>query len=314
MRLRWGRPDLSEYADRFEVPAATDDSDLQVTFLGVSSLLIRDGDSAVLTDGFFSRPGLARVALGRVAPDDVRIDAALAQAGLTGVGSLDLVTPVHSHYDHALDSAAVAARTGALLAGGTSTANIGLGGGLAEESLLRVASGDSHRVGSFSLTWIASTHCPPDRFPGEITEPLTPPARVRAYKCGEAWSIHVEHDSGRSCLIQGSAGFVPGALIGLHAPVVYLGVGQLGLHDEEYLRAYWDETVVTLGARRVVLIHWDDFFSPLTRPLRAVPYAGDDLDATWRVLAPLAKAQGVDLQFPTLWRAEDPWQGLAGLD
>jgi hypothetical protein len=54
MGRRRGRPDISGHADRFEVPAA--DGRLSVTFLGVTSLLVSDGTSAVLTDGFFSRP------------------------------------------------------------------------------------------------------------------------------------------------------------------------------------------------------------------------------------------------------------------
>jgi hypothetical protein len=60
-----------------------------------------------------------------------------------------------------------------------------------------------------------------------------------------------------------------------------------------------------------VLIHWDDFFRPLDQPLRALPYAGDDLDVTMRVLDELARSQGVALHLPTLWRREDPWQGLS---
>ena len=66
--------------------------------------------------------------------------------------------------------------------------------------------------------------------------------------------------------------------------MVYLGVGQLGLQPERYLVDYWTETVRAVGARRVVLIHWDDFFRPLHEPLRALPYAGDDLDVSMRVL------------------------------
>jgi hypothetical protein len=41
--------------------------------------------------------------------------------------------------------------------------------------------------------------------------------------------------------------------------------------------------------------------------LFALPYAGDDLDATMRVLTELAEQQDVALHFPTLWRREDPW-------
>jgi hypothetical protein len=60
----------------------------------------------------------------------------------------------------------------------------------------------------------------------------------------------------------------------------------------------------------VVLIHWDDFFRPLDAPLRALPYAGDDLEATMRVFEGLAADQGIELHLPTLWQREDPWVGL----
>ncbi|MDP9823231.1 L-ascorbate metabolism protein UlaG (beta-lactamase superfamily) [Nocardioides massiliensis] len=305
MRLRLGRPDLARYAHRFGVPAAN--GPFAVTFLGVSTLLLDDGESAVMTDGFFSRPSLAKVGLGRIAPDHDRITAALAR---TSVDRLQGVLPVHTHFDHALDAAVVAERTGAVLIGGESTANIGRGGGLPEERLRVVASGESLSLGGFELTWVESDHCPPDRFPGPITEPVVPPAKAKDYRCGEAWSLLFKHTSGRTALIQGSAGYVPGALAGQRADVAYLGVGQLGLQDEDYIRAYWAETVQAVGAKSVVLIHWDDFFRPLDVPLRALPYAGDDLDETMRVLAELAADQAVELHLPTVWRREDPWASL----
>jgi L-ascorbate metabolism protein UlaG (beta-lactamase superfamily) len=302
MRLKLGRPDLGRYADRFDVPEAT--GDLSVTFLGVASLLLDDGRTAVLTDGFFSRPSLLKVGLGKVAPDRGRIDAALARAG---IDRLAAVVPVHTHFDHAMDSAVVADLTGAELLGGESAANVGRGHGLPADRIRVATSGETIRYGDFELTLVESHHCPPDRFPGTITQPVVPPVSAKAYRCGEAWSILVEHASGAGALVQGSAGFVPGALAGRRAEVVYLGVGQLGVQDETYLRAYWDETVRAVGARQVVLIHWDDFFRPLDRPLRALPYAGDDLDVTMRVLDELARRDGVGLRFPTLWRREDPW-------
>ena len=108
-------------------------------------------------------------------------------------------------------------------------------------------------------------------------------------------------------MIQGSAGFVKGALAGQRADVVYLGVGQLGVLAESYLVDYWAETVRAVGARRVVLIHWDDFFRPLSKPLRALPYAGDDLDFSLSILTELAADDGIALDMPTVWRREDPW-------
>ena len=305
MRPKPGRPDLRDYAGYFDVPAATPDSALTITWAGVTTLLIDDGTSALLTDGFFSRPNLAAVGLRRISPSLPRIDGCLARIG---VDRLDAVLPVHTHFDHAMDSAVVAERTGAVLVGGTSAAQVGVGHGLPDARLVVATPGDAITLGAYDVTLVASEHCPPDRFPGEITEPVVPPVKASAYRCGEAWSTLVHHRaSDRRLLIVGSAGFVRGALAGRRAEIVYLGVGQLGLQPEQYLVDYWTETVRAVGARRVVLIHWDDFFRPLHKPLRALPYAGDDLDVSMRVLSRLAEEDGIPLHLPTLWQAADPW-------
>jgi L-ascorbate metabolism protein UlaG (beta-lactamase superfamily) len=305
MRLKPGRPDIARYADRFDVPAAEPDAPLSVTWMGVATLLIDDGSSALMTDGYFSRPGLAQVATGKVSPSPARVDGCLARAK---VSRLAAVVPVHTHIDHVMDSALVAERTGAQLVGGQSAANVGRGHGLGENRLVVAVSGEPIRLGPFDLTLVESHHCPPDRFPGVIGEPLVPPVRVSAYRCGEAWSALLHHlPSGRRLLIQGSAGFVEGALAGHRADAAYLSVGQLGLRPRSYVVDYWTETVRAVGARRVVLIHWDDFFRPLTKPLRALPYAGDDLDVSVRILDELAAQDGVTLHLPTVWRREDPW-------
>ena len=305
MRLKLGRPDIARYSDRFDAPGAEPDSPLSATWLGVATLLLDDGSSALMTDGFFSRPGLAQVAAGKLAPSEARVDGCLAQAK---VSRLEAVIPVHTHYDHVMDSALVADRTGARLVGGESAANVGRGHGLPEDRIVVAVSGEPIRLGAYEVTLIESHHSPPDRFPGVIDAPLTPPVKVAAYRCGEAWSTLVHHPpSDRRLLIQGSAGFVKGALTAHRAEVVYLGVGQLGVLPPSYLEDYWSETVRAVGARRVILIHWDDFFRPLSKPLRALPYAGDDLGVSIRVLDELAARDGVALHMPTLWRREDPW-------
>ena len=114
MRAKPGRPDLRDYARYFDVPAAAPDSALTVTWAGVTTLLIDDGASALMTDGFFSRPSLASVGLRRISPSPPRIDGCLARLG---VDRLEAVLPVHTHYDHAMDSAVVAERTGARMVG-----------------------------------------------------------------------------------------------------------------------------------------------------------------------------------------------------
>lgn len=306
MRLKPGRPDLADYARYFDTPEAAADAPLTVTWAGVTTTVVDDGSSALMTDGFFSRPNLATVGLRRISPSAARIDGCLERLG---VELLEAVLPVHTHFDHAMDSAVVAQRTSATIVGGTSAAQVGIGGGLPDDRVIVVTPGEAVPLGAYEVTLVEGKHCPPDRFPGVITAPVVPPVKTSAYKCGEAWSTHVHHrPSGRRLLIVGSAGFVPGALTGYRAEVVYLGIGQLGVQPQRYLVDYWTETVRTVGARRVVLTHWDDFFRPLTRPLRALPYAVDDLDVSMRVLSGLAADDGVALHLPTLWQRADPWR------
>lgn len=305
MRLKPGRPDIARYRDRFDLPVASPGAEPTVVWMGVSTLLIRDADTALLTDGFFSRPGLLEIGLRRIRPSQSRIDDSLRRAA---IDRLAAVLPVHTHYDHALDSAVVAERTGAVVAGGESAANIARGQQLPEDRIVVTSSGDPMNFGAFEVTLIESEHCEPDRFPGFITAPVVPPVMAKAYRCGEAWSTLIHHrSSGKRLLIQGSAGFRPGALAGRQAEIAYLGVGQLGIQPTAYIERYWDETVRAVGAQRVVLIHWDDFFRPLTEQIRALPYAGDDLDVTMRVLGRLADRDGVALHLPTVWQQADPW-------
>ncbi|WNG92426.1 MBL fold metallo-hydrolase [Mycobacterium sp. ITM-2016-00318] len=305
MRLKPGRPDLNDYERYFDTPEASADAPLTVTWAGVTTLLVDDGSSALMTDGFFSRPGLAAVGLREIAPSAPRIDGCLERLG---VDRLEAVLPVHTHFDHAMDSAVVAERTGARIVGGESAAQVGIGGGLPDDRVIVATPGHPVAIGAYEVTLLKAEHCPPDRFPGAIDTPVRPPVRASAYKCGEAWSTLVHHrPSDRRLLIVGSAGFVRGALNGYRAEVVYLGIGQLGVQPERYLIDYWNETVRAVDARRIVLIHWDDFFRPLTKPLRALPYAADDLDVSMRVLAALAEHDGIPLHLPTLWQRADPW-------
>ncbi|MEU4038880.1 MBL fold metallo-hydrolase [Streptomyces collinus] len=305
MRTRFGRPSLRPCLP-YKQPAAPGHDGVVAHFLGTSSVLFSDGETSVLSDGFVSRPGLLRVAAGRISPDR-----ALVRAAIDRLRARDLaaVFCAHSHYDHALDAPVWALETGADLIGSRSTANIGRGSGVPESSLRVVADGDTVSYGSFGLTFLDSVHSPGDRFPGTVDEPLVPPARAGAWRTGTAYSVVLSHPGGR-VLLHASANFRPGALRGVDADVVYLGVGNLGRRPAWFVRDYWDEVVVTTGARRVVLVHWDDFFLGLHRPLRSMPYVMDDLGVTTGRLLPLARRDAVDVVMPVAWQPSAPLAGL----
>ena len=274
---------------------------LTVTFVGVATLLFDDGETAIMTDGYFSRPSQRQ--LRSIRPDRDEISKALKRLG---VRSLAAVIPVHSHFDHALDSPVVAMETGALLTGSSSTANIGRGQGVPEDHIRIVKPGDSAVFGRFKVHFLLSAHLPTGYATGTITAPLRVPAAASDFGQGDAYSLLIEHE-GRRILVQGSAGFVPGALQGRSADVVYLGTGGLGMRDESYQAAYWQEIVRAVGARRVIPIHWDDFFRPLEDGL--VP-AGTDFPRVMESLRERGKPDGIDVRLSPQWVPVDPFAGM----
>jgi L-ascorbate metabolism protein UlaG (beta-lactamase superfamily) len=307
LAYRWNdRPSLEPYRNYFLPSAPAEARGIRVTFLGVSTLLLDDGETAILVDGFFSRPGVVRSLASRIEPDVERVEKSLARAG---IDRLAAVITVHSHYDHAMDAPLVAERTGAILVGSESTANIARGWGLAEERI-RVVGGETHeRFGRFQVTLIPAAHFPHGMAMGEIHKPLVTPARAVDYKEGGSYSLIVEHDD-KTLLVQGSAGFVPGRLRGRHADVVFLGTAGLGTREDEYRDAYWREVVTAVGARRVIAIHWDDFTRPLDEPLVPLSRLLDDVPLSFDFFIARAAAEKIDFKLVAAWSKIDPFAGL----
>jgi L-ascorbate metabolism protein UlaG (beta-lactamase superfamily) len=300
------RPSLAPYEGM--MAAAPAQGEVSVRFLGVSTLLIEDGETALLTDGFFSRPGPVQLLTGRIGPDPDAIRVGLERAGITRLAA---VIVNHSHYDHAMDAPEVAQRTGALLIGSESTANIGRGWGLAEERIRLARTGEPMPFGRFVVTILPSRHSPTGFTGGEITAPLKPPVPYKDYAEGESYAVLVQHE-GKSMLINASAGFEPGALRGVKADVVMLGTGSLGAREEAFRDAYWNEVVAATGARRIIPIHWDDFiFVGAGGPRLPPPRVQGDFDVTMRFLMARAKRDGVDMRMPRDYEAMDVWEGLA---
>jgi L-ascorbate metabolism protein UlaG (beta-lactamase superfamily) len=294
------RPGLDAYGE-LVLPAASA-SPVSVRFAGVTTLVFDDGETAFMTDGFFSRPGVWRTMFAQISSDGPAIDAGLARLR---VQRLAAVVPLHGHYDHAMDSPGVARRTGAMLIGDASIMLIGRGSGLHDRQMREVSAGTSIRLGKWLLTFVASRHAPTPFSDGEggghLDEPLVPPAHATAWKQGQAWSLLIEHDSQRSYLVQGSAGFEVGALRDRRADVVFLGVGAAGKQPNAYRARLWEEVVRAVQARRVILVHWDDMWRGLDQPLQAMPCLADDFAATMGDLRAFAAADGVDLRLPPLF-------------
>jgi len=278
------RPDI---ADTGLHPPVNDDitpNVVTVTWLGVTTLLFDDSETQILIDGFFSRPSLFETLLQiPVASDAPMINYVLNEYRMQ---RLAVIIPAHSHYDHAMDVGAIANRSSASILGSESTANIARGAGAPEDQIAVVVPGEEYTFGNFTVRLVPSVHAPIGwrgavPLSGSVDEPLTTPAPVTAWREGGSYTIIVSHPQGTT-IVQGSAGFVDGALDGVQADVVMLGVGLLEGLGRDYAEDYWQALVTTTGAKRVFPIHFDDH----TRPFGEIELFPSVLDnfvntATW---------------------------------
>lgn len=285
--------------------------ELRVTFMGVSTLTLTDGETTLIVDGFFSRPSAQHIVVGRISPNHAVIDECLRKGEISDA---DAILVAHSHYDHALDSAAVAWRTNATLVGSESTLNIGRGYGLRPEQMALINIDEPMKFGRFRVEAVLSEHSPHGKFQGLIEAPLTAPAKAKDYKMAECYSFLVSHTSPkgqvRTMLIHPSAGVIPNCLEGKRAEVAFLGVGTLGKQTDEFRTNYWHETIETVRARRVYPIHWDDFTLPLDVPLKPMAYLFDDFPVTLEFLDQRRTAEGVEVLIPEAFVRIDPFAEL----
>jgi len=136
-------------------------TEIRLTYLGQAGYEITDGKTVVLVDPVISmiklrrdtKPGgldMARELSSILTPDTEAIDAKIKRA--------DYILITHGHYDHALDAGYISNKTGAIIVGHETTANIARAYDVPHEKLLIVRGGEDFDFGAFSLLMIPSLH------------------------------------------------------------------------------------------------------------------------------------------------------------
>ena len=240
---------------------------VRVTWLGTATLLFDDGETQLMTDGFLTRPSLRKV-LGTIETEPKVVDAALAKVGVRKLAALFVA---HSHYDHALDCAYVARKTGAVLHGSSSTINVGRGGDVPAQQMVEFDHGGVYRFGRFTVNVLNSRHSPVIRFLNDdlgqkIERPLKQPANFKDYKEGGAFDFLIRHGP-NAILVNAGGSYLEGARDGLKADVVFLTTAVLSAQPGAFQAAFYKETIGAVRPKLVVPIHWDNFMKPLTEQL-----------------------------------------------
>ena len=233
---------------------------LEVSWLGVSGYCLTFEGVSLFIDPYVSRVPLRSLLMRRRAlPDPAMLDAYAAAPGrVAGI----LVG--HTHFDHAVDAPALAARHRAPAYGSGSLVQLMRLHGL-EQLAVEVQPHTPYELGPFVVRFVPSRHSklilgrrvPMD---GPLTceqlEGLVP----TAYRCGAVYGIRIEV-AGISLYHQGSADLDDEQLAREPVDVFLAGVA-----GREVTPRYWERILPRLDPRVIVPTHYDDFFAPLGMP------------------------------------------------
>jgi L-ascorbate metabolism protein UlaG (beta-lactamase superfamily) len=247
-------------------PTSLGDGPVTVQWLGTAGFAVRYEGRVLLVD-----PYLTRASLWACATSRLRTDSALVA---THVPRADAIVLGHTHFDHALDAPAIARATGARVFGSKSAANLCRASGVSASQIVDVEAERSPyetEVGPFRLRFVPSVHSKlllgKVPFPGEIADCDDVPIGAAHYRCGAVFGVEIRV-GGKTIFHVGSADLVEAELANRSSGVDLALVCVAGWTSS----AQFPERVVkALSPGAIVLSHWDDFFRPLSAPVRALP-------------------------------------------
>lgn len=217
-------------------------------WLGVGGIQLRWKGQTLLIDPFLTRPSLWDVLLKPLKTDISLVRREIAEA------SAILIT--HAHYDHLLDTPEIVRQTNASAYGSENVIKLLRAAGVPQENCYLIQNGDRLNVSAFQIEVIEGRHLPIPFFPPtQLPATISPPRRVWDYQMDRCFSFFLSNTS-PTILIWHSVeaeGAVPAQILVVDSEIPYSAFEQL----VQKVKPSW-----------VIPIHWDDFFLPLSAPLK----------------------------------------------
>lgn len=217
-------------------------------WLGVGGIQLRWRGQTLLIDPFLTRPSLWQMLLKPLETDVNLVRREIAEA------SAILIT--HAHYDHLLDTPEIVHQTNASVYGSENVIKLVQAAGVPQQNCYLIQSGDRINVGVFQIEVIEGKHLSVPFFaPTQLPATIPAPRRVWDYQMDRCFSFFLSNTA-PTILIWHSVeaeGAVPAQILTV---------------DSEIPFAAFEQLVQRVKPGWVIPIHWDDFFLPLSAPLK----------------------------------------------
>ena len=206
--------------------------EIRLTYLGNAGWEITDGTKVVLVDPFLTQ--FARWAPGSKQTDgpaqsDLYLpDTALINAHVT---KADYILITHGHPDHALDAGVISNKTGAVIIGHETAANLARAYDVPDARLITVIGGEDYDFDDFSLKVIPNIHSALDDkhyynntrgITGNAPRGLKAPLRRKDYVEGGNLA-YLLRMGGHEVLIMGSMNYIEREMVGLRPDIALIG-------------------------------------------------------------------------------------------
>ncbi len=227
---------------------------VSLCWLGVAGIELKTESDprGLVIDPYFTRIPFWRQFIGRIQPDREVIDHHLPDARFILIS--------HAHYDHLLDVPVIAQQTDAIVYGSANTVALLRTLGVPPDQARLVVPGDHFDFGEFTVEVMAAVHeWLPIFTPGSLHRHLDSlPLHAIDYRMDALYAYRITVNG---LTLQTDPGLRPGNL--LAADVLMLLPDRPGLVLKRVL--------AQVQPRLVIAVHWDDFWRPLSQPLRSRP-------------------------------------------
>ena len=229
---------------------------LELEWLGTAGFRLTYQGQHLLIDPYVTRLPLGDLVRRRVVAADTERLRSLPDPLAILVG--------HTHFDHALDVPALAARAGCKVYGSASLAHLMQLHGRPELAVT-VEPHRTYDIGPFAVSFTPSLHSKLAAglwtpYDGELSCEHTDDLIPQNYKCGQVWGLHIEV-AGTTFYHHGSCNLVESEIH--HRHVDYL---LAGISGRRFTPRYWSRLLSRVNPRVVIPHHFDDFFRPLSAP------------------------------------------------